>query len=65
MTPAELRDQRATLCVTQCELADELGVNVRTVKRWEAGDAPVPRLVAWYLNQLEIESAATVGGRAK
>lgn len=35
-----VRELRRVLGWTQVELADELGINVRSVKRWEAGQIP-------------------------
>jgi len=43
MTPDTLRAVRARLGLTQTEVANELGVDLRTYQRWEAGDTPLPR----------------------
>lgn len=45
MTPAALRARRVALGLTQGDVARLLGVNDRTVRRWEAGDmTPPPQL---------------------
>jgi DNA-binding transcriptional regulator YiaG len=49
MTPAVLKAWRAKLNMTQAQLAWLSGVTVRTVKRWEAGTTPVPRLLELYI----------------
>jgi len=49
MTPDELREWRKATATTQQRLADLCGVTVRQVKRWEAGDNPVPRLLELYI----------------
>lgn len=47
-TKAELRATRETVGMTQGALARELGVEVRSVKRWESPTAPqVPPQDAW------------------
>jgi DNA-binding transcriptional regulator YiaG len=49
LTPAELRDARRRLGLTQTELALALklgGDGARTVRRWEDGQRPVPLVVA-------------------
>ena len=47
-TKAEFRAIRETVGMTQAALADELGVQERSVKRWEGKDAPqVPPEDAW------------------
>src|SRR5690606_37326780 len=43
MTPDTIRAARIALGLTQTEVAHELGVDLRTYQRWEAGDAPLPR----------------------
>jgi transcriptional regulator with XRE-family HTH domain len=35
-----VKELRRALGWTQVEMADELGINVRSVKRWEAGQIP-------------------------
>ena len=42
MTPAEMREVREGLGLTQAALAELFGVHIRTVRRWEAGHM-VPR----------------------
>ena len=50
MTPAQLKRLRATLGLTQKQLAERLGVAHNTVTRWEMGQRtisePVSRLLA-------------------
>lgn len=52
MTPDELRATRARLTMTQAALAAALAVDVRTIKRWEAGTIPIPRTVELALSTL-------------
>jgi DNA-binding XRE family transcriptional regulator len=48
MTPAQLRQLRAKLNLTQEELATILEVDRRTVVRWEKGDVPISdRIETW------------------
>lgn len=46
MRAAELKRWRSKHLGTQRAAAAWAGVNVRTWRRWECGDRPVPRLVA-------------------
>lgn len=40
MTPAEIiRSAREALAMSQTDLAREVGVNLRTVMRWESGES--------------------------
>ena len=45
MTGRQLRGALQRLKLTQSAAARELGVNGRTMRRWIAGDATVPRVV--------------------
>ena len=54
MRKADFRARRETLGLSQQDVADELGVSVRTVKRWEAVGWPDPPDDAWeYLAECE------------
>ncbi|WP_152569507.1 MULTISPECIES: helix-turn-helix domain-containing protein [Sphingomonas] len=44
MSPVEFRNIRLSINMTQEELAQWGGVTVRSIKRWEAGAQPVPRI---------------------
>ena len=44
--PAQIKDRRAALTLTQAELADALGVAARTVQKWESGETRISKL-AW------------------
>ncbi len=46
MTPAEFKNWRDALELTQQEAADALGATKRAVQMWEAGDRPISRTVA-------------------
>lgn len=52
MTPADLRLLRAGLRLTQQQLADRLGINRHTVKKWESGRHPVSRMAEILLRRL-------------
>ena len=45
MTGRQLGRALARLGISQSETARQWGVNPRTVRKWIAGDQPVPRLV--------------------
>lgn len=52
MTPAEFRDTRKAMGLTQAELAAELDVSRSQVYRWENGRAPVPRMAEIAIGQI-------------
>lgn len=60
MTAAELRAIRAGLGVTAEWLAGHLGVQTRTVQRWEAGATPIRAFAVEALQLLEAEAADQV-----
>jgi DNA-binding XRE family transcriptional regulator len=59
MKPIELREARARLCITQTQLATELGVSRLSVIRWEMGHHRIPFMLALALKQLEREHYQT------
>ncbi len=50
MTGRQLRAALKQLGLAQTATARLLGVNVRTMRRWIAGDVPVPRMVELVLD---------------
>lgn len=46
MTPQELKRHLQRTGLSQTETARRLKVNARTVRRWIAGDSPIPEAVA-------------------
>ncbi|MEO6701748.1 MAG: DUF1870 family protein [Jatrophihabitantaceae bacterium] len=60
MTDAELRVVRDFLGLTGAWLANHLGVEARTVRRWEAGISPIPDAVRVEMGRLEELAAASV-----
>ena len=62
MTPAELRTLRDSLGLTAEQVAQMAGVRDRTVRRWEAGDWPVPQDVADALRRLDAQIEHHVAG---
>ena len=52
MTPEEIQEIRAKLCVSQEKFASLLGTTVVTVNRWENGKAKPSRLYIKELKQL-------------
>jgi transcriptional regulator with XRE-family HTH domain len=52
MTPAQLRDARESLGLSQQGLAEALDVHRVTVARWETGQDTIPRLVTLAMEAL-------------
>ena len=61
MSPAEARMVRTYMGLSQEHLAGMLGVDVRTVKRWESGYHLVPNRRREQIEALEDEAARAVG----
>ncbi len=63
MTPREFREARDTLELSAHQLADKLGVHVRTVWRWQEGSRPIPGPVAAALHAyMEAEADSPQSG---
>ncbi|BBK44109.1 hypothetical protein STVA_41290 [Allostella vacuolata] len=56
MTPAELRERRKALSLSQGECARRAGTASRTWQRWEAGDQDIPAWTDLFLAALEHEA---------
>lgn len=46
MTPAELKEARQSLGLTQTQLAEKLGVTLRAVQHYEGGSRQIPEPTA-------------------
>ena len=46
MTKEELRQARERLGLTQAQLAQQLGVTLNAVQKWEMGERPIRKVVA-------------------
>jgi len=53
MTGAELRAARQALDLTQTQMADRLGVTLRAVQYYEAGQRPISRTIELLLGVIE------------
>jgi putative transcriptional regulator len=51
--PEELRAMRAKLGATQADLAAFIGVSLPTVRSWEQGTRPCPKVVRRYLDDIQ------------
>lgn len=60
MTAAEFKVVREFLAVPTRWVAEELGVQERTVQRWDGGQAPIPEWARERLEALEAETADAV-----
>jgi DNA-binding transcriptional regulator YiaG len=63
MAPSDIRDTRESLDMTQTDLAQALGVSLRTVCYWEAGEKR-PSGAANLLLEQFAKKAARKGGRS-
>lgn len=52
MTATQLKTLRATLGLSQRELAETLGVTRNTLNRWEMGLHPIPPMAQKFLREL-------------
>ena len=52
MTPAQFRSALKKLDISQVKIADALGIDQRTARRYAAGDADIPEPVAIILRLL-------------
>lgn len=60
MSPDRLASIRAQLHLTQAEMAGLLGVHgERTVRKWEKGERPVPRMVEQFMRVLILSPETT------
>jgi transcriptional regulator with XRE-family HTH domain len=57
VTPDQLRIQRRRFGLTQVELGMRLGVDGRTVRRWEAGDRKISAMAVRLIATLSISRA--------
>lgn len=57
MTPAQLKQLRATLGWSQQRLADEMGVARNTVNRWEMGERRITAMAERLLQVLTKENS--------
>jgi transcriptional regulator with XRE-family HTH domain len=57
VTPAELRERRVALGLSQTELAELLGVTQNTVSRWEVGAHAIPLYLVLALERIEQRAA--------
>lgn len=53
MDKDELRRRRERLGLSQTALARELGIGLRTLQEWEAGERPIRRMVDLAMKGLE------------
>jgi transcriptional regulator with XRE-family HTH domain len=53
LKPAELRGIRRRLGLTQAQMAQKLGIAVRSLGRYEAGNRRITRLLAYAVRWLE------------
>lgn len=51
MTPAELKERRKALGLTQAQLSEALRVRQQHLSRWETGDKAITRMRAVWLDQ--------------
>ncbi len=58
MTPREFRDIRLALGLSTEQLAERLGVDPRTIRRWQDGSQPVPGPVVAAMQLLRITPQA-------
>ena len=57
MTSNELKATRAKMMLTQQTLADRLGLSIRTIKYYEAGQISIPKPVELAIKAIELEAA--------
>ena len=56
MTKRQFRELRKSTGLSQTKLAQEMGVTLRTVSRWETGEFPIPRIAVLALKTVVMEA---------
>jgi len=59
MTPKQFKETREELGFTQAELAEEWGVHVQSISKWERGVNPIGPLAALAFLIMEFEATHT------
>ena len=59
MTPAAVVAWRKHLKLTQTDVAQLLGVDIRTVQRWEAGDTRVSQMAQNLMDKISTQWASS------
>ena len=57
MTSNELKTTRAKMMLTQQTLADRLGLSIRNIKYYEAGQITIPKPFELAIRAIELEAA--------
>jgi|DEB0MinimDraft_6_1074348.scaffolds.fasta_scaffold65997_4 DNA-binding transcriptional regulator YiaG len=56
--PDDIYDARTALGMTQKQFAGHVGVDMRTVRRWENGEVPIPKWMTRMLLFMKCHDAA-------
>jgi len=56
MTKRQFRNLRKSIGLSQTKLAQEMGVTLRTITRWETGEFPIPRIAELALKTVVMEA---------
>ena len=56
MTKKQFKKLRKSIHLSQTKLAQEMGVTLRTVSRWERGNFPIPRIAELALKTVVSET---------
>jgi transcriptional regulator with XRE-family HTH domain len=54
MTSAQFKALRLSLSLSKIEIAEKLGVGIRTIQRYESGDRAISKTVELLLKQLKL-----------
>jgi type I restriction enzyme M protein len=65
VTRQGFRAIRASLDLTQEQLATRFGMKRNTITRWEAGILPLPKIAVWAIKGLLAEERGTLDRRAR
>ena len=65
MDADELKEKRKALKMTQAQLAEELGVNIMTISRWERGLRSTPPHLSLALEAIEAKQKKKISKRTR
>ncbi len=61
MTKRQFKKLRNSIGLSQTKLANEMGVTLRTISRWERGEFPIPKIAELALTTV-VSEAKKKGG---